>query len=251
MDYTTAMLDGNTAVTSRAAARARDRGIIVVASAGNLGATPWQFISPPADADGILAVGAVTISEVKASFSSIGPSSDGRTKPDVSGLGAGVSVILSNGSTGTASGTSVSAPLVSSLAAGLIQAYPSKTPAQLIEAIRLTASRAASPDNQVGYGVPTYQAVRNYFERSASKAEVACYPNPAGAELNVVFQSPPESKVDFAVYDAMGRLMEQAAVQISWANNPFRINTSSLSPGLYVLVLNISGLRYTVRFVKL
>lgn len=251
MDYTTAMLDGNTAVTTRAAAFARDKGIIVVASAGNLGATPWQFISPPADADGILAVGAVTITEVKASFSSIGPSADGRTKPDVAGLGAGVSVILSTGSTGMASGTSVAAPLVSSLAAGLIQAYPTRTPAQLIEAIRLSASRATSPDNLVGYGVPTYQAVRNYIERSASRAEVACYPNPAGAELNVVFQSPPQSVVDFAVYDAMGRLMEQAAVQISWADNPFRIDTSSLSPGLYVLVMNTGSLRYAVRFVKL
>lgn len=251
MDYTTSMLDGNTAVTTRAAAFARDKGMIVVASAGNLGATPWQLISPPADADGILAVGAVTITEVKASFSSIGPSSDGRTKPDVSALGAGVSVILSTGNTGTASGTSVSAPLVSSLAAGLIQAYPDKTPAMLIEAIRLSASLAASPNNQVGYGVPTYQAVRNYVEGNVSQAEVACYPNPAGAELNVIFQSPPESKVNFAVYDAMGRLMEEASIQISWVKNPFRVNTSMLSPGLYVLVMNVSGLRYVVRFVKL
>jgi hypothetical protein len=57
--------------------------------------------------------------------------------------------------------------------------------------------------------------------------------------------------VNFAVYDAMGRLMEEASIQISWVNNPFRVNTSMLSPGLYVLVMNVSGLRYVVRFVKL
>jgi hypothetical protein len=93
--------------------------------------------------------------------------------------------------------------------------------------------------------------VRNYVEGNVSQAEVACYPNPAGAELNVIFQSPPESKVNFAVYDAMGRLMEEASIQISWVKNPFRVNTSMLSPGLYVLVMNVSGLRYVVRFVKL
>lgn len=250
MDYTTSMLDGNTAVITRAAANASARGMIVVASAGNLGSTPWQLVSPPADAAGILAVGAVTLDGVKASFSSIGPTSDGRTKPDLAAFGTGVSVITATGSMGTASGTSVAAPLVSSLVAGLLEAYPAMVPSELMESITRSSSQSASPDNQVGYGIPTYQAVQNFLA-SSTQVDVSIFPNPAMTELRVAFRSPPESKVDMAVYDTMGRLMEQASVQLTWANNPFPIQTELLSPGLYMLVLHVDGRRYAVRFVKL
>ncbi len=250
MNYTTSMLNGQTAVITRAAVNASERGMIVVASAGNLGGTDWQRIAPPADAAGILAVGAVSLDGVRANFSSTGPTADGRIKPDVAGLGMGVSVVTSTGNTGTVSGTSAAAPLVSSLAAGLVEAYPELSPNQLMEAIRRSASKAETPDNQVGYGVPSYRAVRNYLEASADE-EVYLFPNPATNEIRVAFRTLPESAVDMAIYDTMGKRLEGASVLITWANNPFPIQTQSLSPGLYILVLQAVGVRYSVRFVKL
>ncbi|MFI5219677.1 MAG: S8 family serine peptidase, partial [Bacteroidia bacterium] len=76
-------MDGNTAPSTRAADFAAKKGMIVCNSAGNSGNDPWNFIGAPADADSILAIGAVDDLENYASFSSNGPTSDGRVKPDV------------------------------------------------------------------------------------------------------------------------------------------------------------------------
>jgi serine protease AprX len=96
-----------------------------------------------ADAErGLLAVGSVTSSGTLSGFSSKGPTSDNRVKPDVVALGSGVSVIKASGSTGTTSGTSVASPLVASLAAGILQAYPYLTVTEIYDAIITTGSQA-------------------------------------------------------------------------------------------------------------
>ncbi len=94
--YTYANLNGNTGVTTRAADAAAARGVVMVVSAGNEGcASPsqcWYYIGTPADGDSVIAVGATTIAGAKASFSSFGPTADGRIKPDVSAPGVNVVV---------------------------------------------------------------------------------------------------------------------------------------------------------------
>jgi hypothetical protein len=93
MDYPLSALNGNTTVVSKAAGHARDRGIIVVSSAGNEGNSAWRYITPPADVPSILSVGAVNLSGAKVSFSSVGPTADNRIKPDIVALGLNVSAI--------------------------------------------------------------------------------------------------------------------------------------------------------------
>lgn len=85
--------DGRTAVTTRAAVEAMRRGIVVVTAMGNEGSAPGTLIAP-ADADSIISVGAVNYDRTVAGFSSRGPTSDARIKPDI--CAPGVSVFCAN-----------------------------------------------------------------------------------------------------------------------------------------------------------
>ena len=154
--YTAADMDGETAISTRAADLAGERGVVVVNSAGNEGLdTRTNTLGAPADGDLVLAVGAVTSTGARASFSSVGPSADGRIKPDVAAQGVAVKVARPNSRTGytTADGTSFSCPLTAGVAALLLQANPSATVPQVLNALRSTASQAGRPDNLLGYGI--------------------------------------------------------------------------------------------------
>jgi serine protease AprX len=153
-DFVYSDLDGNTTIITRAADMAAARGILVVNSAGNEGTAPWHHITAPCDADSILCVGAVDASGGYVSFSGVGPSADGRVKPDVAALGLGVAAIGNNGNVGGATGTSFATPLMSGFAACLKQAHPQRNNMDIIQAIRQSASQFATPDTLVGYGIP-------------------------------------------------------------------------------------------------
>src|SRR5262245_9976349 len=83
--YTYADMDGHTTIVTRAAEIAASKGILVVSAIGNDGDAPWHYLSAPSDANGdsVLAAGAVDLNGNVASFSSYGPSYDGRVKPDL------------------------------------------------------------------------------------------------------------------------------------------------------------------------
>jgi serine protease AprX len=148
-------LDGQTAVTTRAARVAARKGVVLCNSMGNSGFQGAGSLVAPADADSILAVGAVNLGGGRASSSSMGPTYDGRIKPDVMACGVNVAAVSpgTDSSYAPASGTSLAAPLVASAVACLIQAHPEWTPGEVMAAIRGTASRAAIPDNEYGWGI--------------------------------------------------------------------------------------------------
>ena len=147
-------LDGKTALITRTAAEAARRGILVVTSAGNEGWSAWKYITAPCDADSVLCVGAITSEKKKASFSSVGPTADGRIKPDVVALGQMTAVINEQGNVSFSNGTSYSAPIIAGLAACLRQAHPQQGPVEIIQAIRLSSNQAGRPDSIFGYGLP-------------------------------------------------------------------------------------------------
>jgi serine protease AprX len=179
--YTDRDMDGETAVTTRAAAMAAQRGVVVVNSAGNGG---WDAarntLGAPADGRQVLTVGAVDRFGGRAPFSSVGPTADGRIKPDIAALGvrAKVAHAASASSYGLASGTSFSCPITAGVVALLLQAHPTSTVDQVIAALRSTASQADAPDNLLGWGL--IDAVR------AIDAAVMEGFSPAPAQDNVV-----------------------------------------------------------------
>ncbi len=156
--YTYEDMDGETAVTTLGAREAIRRGVIIVNSQGNEADKAWRHLIAPADGDSVLSVGAVTINGNRASFSSFGPTFDGRIKPDVSALGTSVNAVRTPKDTtgnvyGTWSGTSFSAPLTAGVCALLLEAHPWMTVHDLFPAIKAGASRADDPDTLIGWGV--------------------------------------------------------------------------------------------------
>ncbi|MCB1183807.1 S8 family serine peptidase, partial [bacterium] len=162
--YDAADLDGDTAVTTIAADLAAARGLLVVTAAGNDRATTGHLIAP-ADADSALTVGAVDLAGNTASFSSPGPTADGRIKPDVAALGVSNPLVDPNndGNYITASGTSFATPVTSGVAALVLERVPALTPLQVIAALRATADQALAPDNDQGWGIIDAAAAVTWF----------------------------------------------------------------------------------------
>ncbi len=148
-------LDGRTAIASRGAAIAATKGMIVCNSAGNEGNDAWHYIGVPADAPGLIAVGAVDFDGLRASFSSFGPTPDGRVKPDL--VAPGEQVVTAGGlgtQLGLSSGTSLASPMLVGGLAALWSAHPEKTAAEILDAVFAAADQAEKPDNERGYGLP-------------------------------------------------------------------------------------------------
>ncbi len=161
--YTYEDYDGNTATTTIAADLAAEYGIVVCNSAGNSGPGSGT-IGAPADADSILTVGAVYSSGTITSFSSRGPTYDGRIKPEICAQGAGTACAGASSDTDltSASGTSLSCPLIGGVAAVVISAHPDWTVMQVREAIMMTADNAGTPNNTYGWGIANTWAAINY-----------------------------------------------------------------------------------------
>ena len=149
-------LDGKTTRVSRAATIAARKGMLVCVAAGNDGNNSWRTISAPADADSILTVGAVTTDSIMGTFSSYGPSSDGRVKPEVCAVGVQATLINNRGVIYTGNGTSFATPLLAGMAACLWSALPNEDAMQIRERIIRSAHLYPNYDagNQMGYGIP-------------------------------------------------------------------------------------------------
>lgn len=163
-------MDGQTAVTTQAVNMAIADGMVVITAAGNENRSDWNHIISPADARWAVSCGAVDYNSTIASFSSHGPTADGRIKPEVSAPGDSVVCANSYSNTGftTKSGTSLSTPLVAGVAALIIQAHPDWSPHTVREALMMTASQATSPDNIYGWGVIDALAAINYVPGSVA-----------------------------------------------------------------------------------
>ena len=144
-------------VLARAVQYALDRGVPVVAAAGNE-ALDGDPVNYPAALPGVIAVGAVDSSRVRASFSSTG------AHLAVAAPGVGVLSTVRGGGYGTMSGTSMAAPFVSAGVALLRTTAQRATPADLRRVVMTTAADAgpAGHDAQYGAGVVDVLAARQY-----------------------------------------------------------------------------------------
>ena len=153
--YTYQDMNGNTTIVAKACKLAFHRGVVTITSAGNEGDQPWFYVDTPADEDSILAIGAVDNQNIVASFSSRGPTSDGRIKPEVVALGVSVCGAVSGTVNGYEyeSGTSLSAPIACGVAGLLLSASPYLTNRQVRDIFLETSDNSSSPNNTIGYGL--------------------------------------------------------------------------------------------------
>ncbi|RZJ30460.1 MAG: T9SS type A sorting domain-containing protein [Flavobacterium sp.] len=226
-------MDGVTTFIARGADIAFSRGMVVVVSAGNSGSDDeaHMHIATPADAVNVLTVGAVDSFGNYAAFSSIGPSYDGRIKPDVAAKGLGATVANAQGNVVTASGTSFSGPIIAGMVATFWQAVPSFTNAQVVQYIKESASQFDNPDFELGYGIPdfaqAYQAaLLSVPQNTASRFKV--YPNPVTDNLIISLPSTiPSAKV--SIYNALGQSVSEKEITIDTPS----ANLESLQNGVY------------------
>lgn len=221
---------GNKTFASRGVNMAFNKGIVVVISAGNSGATAEPHIATPADAIGALTIGAVNSAEVYASFSSIGPSFDGRIKPDVCAKGLQTTVSSTTGTITTSSGTSFSSPVMAGMVATFWSAVPNLTAQQVVNFIKQSADNYNAPTTQKGYGIPDFQlALTNALnlEEVSSNKSFVVYPNPA--ENQITFQLENKQKGILYLYDVLGQNI--LTKEISENNNS--IDIQNLSNGVY------------------
>jgi len=202
-NHTYAQLNGKTVPMSIAATMAARKGMIVLNSAGNEGNSPWNYISVPADADSIIAVGAVDSLKNPAFFTSKGPTSDGRIKPDLSARGQNAAVAYaSSNSIVYSNGTSFSCPIL----AGAVTCYWQKNktlhPQTIIQNLKSNASMASAPNNTVGWGVPNMCPPLSVSEAPAENFKPIIFPVPASNKITI---DSPEDFAEILLTDINGK----------------------------------------------
>ena len=201
--------DGKTAPMSIGAEIAASRGMICMNAAGNEGDGNCT-LGIPADAEHIVTVGAVNAAGDRASFSSVGPTYDGRIKPDVMAMGEGTYVASGYGSWWpyyNGNGTSFATPVLAGAVACLRQARPYSSVQEICDALRACGNRADNPDSKYGYGIPDFSQALELLkveEHSVAANEIInVYPNPSQGEVKVSLKE--GAKADVTVYDITGR----------------------------------------------
>ena len=262
--YTYDDMDGNTAVTTNAIDIAVGLGMVCVTAAGNEGSDNWYYIIAPADADSVLAVGAVDANGDLAYFSSHGPTSDGRIKPEICARGVSTWACSSYDMTGynNYNGTSLSTPLVAGAAALIIQSHPEWSAMEVRNAIMMTASQNDEPDNDFGYGIlDTWEAIQYGVTVTVRPSlqfpdiiEVAnAYPNPFNPEISFTVDAPMGLLIQVSVLDIEGLVVENIYTgRILHSNFKVYWNAAQYPSGLYLLQTRWPGGSHVqkVTFIK-
>ncbi len=242
MSYKFSDMDGRSAFITRAAGIAASKGILVVNSAGNERGGIWNHIIAPADGDSVLAVGAVDGYGAISSFSSPGPSYDGRIKPDVVAQGVSVPVQTDTDISERANGTSFSCPVISGLCACLMEAVPEASTGEILSAVKTSSDRALNPDSDYGYGIPdiekAFDELQEKYVKLPSGGTVAG-PNPFSEHLNIYFKENPEW-VSIKIFNISGIPVYSK----NYGNYISRLividDINYLSGGIYFLKINTS-----------
>jgi serine protease AprX len=247
--YTNSQLDGNTALCTRAADIAVSHGIIVVNSAGNEGTSG---LVAPADGDSVLAIGAVDRTGAIASFSSRGPTADGRIKPDFVTMGVDVRSVSGATGYGSYDGTSFAAPIAAGVCALLLEIHPEWSAMEMRDTLRATASRSTAPDDTYGWGIP-YAMLTERPVRSDLSA--AAFPNPFNASMSICVTVNRPSAVTVKVYDIFGSRIRtlargravQRALSLNWDGTNER--GDRVASGIYYLTIGSRGSTRTIKAV--
>ena len=210
-DHPFAHFDGHTAPMTIGAEIAASRGMICINAAGNNGGGTCT-LGIPGDAEHILTIGAVNSNGNRADFSSVGPTYDGRIKPDVMALGEGSYVASGysawEGEYYNGNGTSFATPILAGAVACLRQARPYASVQAICDAIRQCSDRVDNPDSYYGYGIPDFSQAMELLSVNEPMGNtpahvINVFPNPSNGEVHVALNA--VHKADLTVYDITGR----------------------------------------------
>ncbi|WP_034057475.1 S8 family serine peptidase [Lacinutrix jangbogonensis] len=243
--HSAADLDGLTTYISKGANIAFEKGMLIVTSAGNSGASG---ISAPGDAPGSFTIAAVDANGNYAGFSSQGSVIQLTQKPDVATQGQSSYVIGENNIIATASGTSFSSPIMAGGLVCLWQALPNFNNAEIMQLVRESASQFNNPDYFIGYGIPDLSLALNeglsVDEFPISATILRVFPNPVTNELNVQLPSIYESG-NLIFYTILGKKVLESQV----SQTQRKVNVSHFSKGVYLLKVEADGFSKTLKLI--
>ncbi|MCH2044541.1 MAG: S8 family peptidase [Saprospiraceae bacterium] len=211
MNYAYEDLDGNTAVITRAADYAAQKGILVLTSAGNEGDGKWQHITVPGDGDSVLTVGAVDREGFHAKFSSKGFSNRHQIKPDVMARGhTAVIPTQYRYNTQYTFGTSFSCPIMAGAATTLWQAVPSVTNMDIIQTLQYCSNQAEEPDTTLGYGIPNFLEAYNQLGGGTvvninKQQRVYTVPSILNDKVDIFIPDSEYNTLQVHIFDALGQ----------------------------------------------
>ena len=238
MNYTYANMNGTFSRASRAATLAAQKGIIVCNSAGNEGDKTWHYIGVPADADGIVTVGAATSVGAPSVFTSYGPAADGRQKPDLSAMGSSTAYINTSGALTAGNGTSYSSPIMAGMFACFLQYakanFNSYSIETLIQSAKQSANLYSAPTVRLGYGIPNFQTACAYLPANVeiqkqTDNELHLFRNKESNMLIVNYKTDEPSSV--SLFTLSGMLVYKGTI----TNNQTTISTTGFATGIYLL----------------
>lgn len=243
--HTFADLNGKTSLMSIAATMAARKGMLVLNAAGNGGGSSWPKIGIPADADSICTVGAIDSLGAIAFFSSVGPTADGRIKPDLVSRGLGSWVSFPSGSCGQSNGTSFATPILAGAMTCFWQAHKTWNSIKILDTLKSTASKNSNPDNTFGWGLPNMCAVPvGVKEIKGSGFSFEVYPNPTSGEFKIEFETSITESTNLLVINNLGQIVLRDVIPPGSIRKDVDIQT--LSAGVYFIKIS-SGSGYTIK----
>ena len=250
-NYSYADMNGVTSIIALAANKAFDKGILVVCSAGNNGSSSWKYIGTPADARNVLSIGSVEYDNTRSYFSSLGPTSDGRIKPDLCAPGSGIYCIQPNGILFLAGGTSMATPMIAGMAAGIKQSYPNLSSLQLKNLMIQSGDQYANPDNFKGYGVPHYQRLNSLAALYSNPNSVILAPNPYSS--GDLFLKLYELSNTFSIQltDIQGKQIFSGAVSTNDGLLLLPDEIKSIHAGIYFISIYLNDSVQVIKWIKI
>jgi serine protease AprX len=246
-NHSFADLTGKVSKMSIAATMAARKGMFVLNSAGNGNGGSWPKIGIPADADSICTVGAIDSLYNVAGFSSLGPTADGRIKPDLVARGSKSWVSFSNGSCGYSNGTSFSCPILAGAVACFWQAHKSYNNIKVLDTLRKTASYSLTPNNSRGWGTTNMCLIAPILTPVAQASlehNFNLYPNPFSSKIRI---SATSAFYKVEMIDGVGAVMESIHVS---GRKEFEIDLSELSAGFYFIRISSAEGSFIKKIVK-
>lgn len=232
-NHSFADLNGNTSKMSIASRLAARKGMFVLNSAGNGNGGSWPKIGIPADADSICTVGAIDSLYNVAGFSSLGPTADGRIKPDLVARGSKAWVTFPNGTCGYSNGTSFSCPILAGAVACFWQAHKTWRAIKVLDTLKKTASYSLTPNNSRGWGTTNMCLIPPIvmsLEEIKNENAFSIVPNPFSSEISLQFT---QLKSDFkvSVLSILGALVHKE--EYKEEREQIDLNLAELVPGVY------------------
>ncbi len=251
--YPPSAMDGQTAVITIATDTAATRGILVVNAMGNEGPDSLSLWAP-ADGRHVLSVGAINAGGLITSFSSRGPTADGRIKPEVVTLGEQVYLPKETSGFQRGDGTSFATPMIAGAAALVLQSNPHLTPDSVIALFRSAGDQFSAPNITYGWGVPNVKSIVNLVgpgEPLAGKPFVAPNPIQSGYFDFYLGKNRAADTDKYKIYNLLGQLVAQGNIELISPGHTRIKNTFNLPSGIYFIQVRTKTEAFNAKFLSL